>query len=283
MKIKLTTIGRGVRGGALARLGVWGVLLGAALLWSCSNSNDGAFNFPVGIAVDSAGKIYVADEGNNRIVRMDDITGMNLIALSANPANTADQLRGPLGVAVDGNNPPKIYVADTGNNRIVRFDDMNGANWTSFTGPTSPADSFFSPAGIAVKADDSEIYVADEGHNRIVQMDDLSGNSSSWHPYGIVGTETGSFQAPNGIAVDSGGKIYVADYGNNRIVQLDDLTGNPGTWHELGSPGSGINQFNGPAGIAVKADGSKIDVSDGLNNRIIQMDNINGDHWTSYP
>jgi sugar lactone lactonase YvrE len=78
--------------------------------------------------VDRAGRIYVADAGNARIVRMNDMTGAGWTTLGS-LGRGVKQFRNPPGVFVDG--AGRIYVADQGNGRVVRINDMTGAGWTT--------------------------------------------------------------------------------------------------------------------------------------------------------
>ncbi|HUJ79247.1 MAG TPA: NHL repeat-containing protein [Nitrospiria bacterium] len=252
-------------------------LLGAALLWSCSSSNSGSLNIPVGIAIDSNGKIYIADFGNNRIIRMDNMNGDNWITYDA--ANSGQgQFSGPWGIAVDSGF--RIYVADSVNKRIVEFDDMNGSNFKSlYADPITTTDQFSFPEGIAVDSS-GHIYVADAKLNRIVQVNDITG--SIWTVLNHdPANNTDTFNAPAGVAVDGSGKIYVADYSNNRIVQVDNIGGT--NWTTLGgtASGSGTKQFSSPASITVNSGGSLIYVADSLNDRIVQMTDISGNDWSS--
>ena len=84
------------------------------------------FNRPFGIAVDSSGRIYVADTANDRVVRMDDMTGRGWVALGTT-GRGAGQFEAPRAIFVDSQG--RIYVADTLNNRIVSMDDMTGRGW----------------------------------------------------------------------------------------------------------------------------------------------------------
>ncbi len=95
----------------------------------------------------SAG-IFVADAGNNRIVRIDDMTGAGWTTLGGQ-GNGNKQLTLPNGIVVDA--AGRIYVADFGNNRIVRMNDMTGAGWTTLGGPGTGKNQFNSPRGIFVR------------------------------------------------------------------------------------------------------------------------------------
>ena len=71
-------------------------------------------------------KIYVADASNNRIVRMDDMTGAGWTEFGTF-GNGPNQFSSPFGIFVSAG---QIFVVDTFNSRIVRMDDMTGAGWT---------------------------------------------------------------------------------------------------------------------------------------------------------
>ena len=149
--------------------------------------------------------LYIADTYNNRIVRMDDMTGDNWIALGSRGGGT-NQFRNPWGIAVDA--AGKIYVTDNVNCRVVRMDDMSGTNWTSLGHCGSGGHQFNNPTGLFVDSA-GKIYVADTGNNRVVRVNDIAGDG--WKAYGAAGSGTGQFAAPEGIAVNSAGKIYIAD------------------------------------------------------------------------
>ena len=225
--------------------------------------------------------IYLTDSGNNRIVRMDDMTGAGWISLGSTGTGTK-QFQLPSGIHVDGGG--KIYVTDSGNNRIVRMDDMTGAGWISLGSSGSGTKQFSSPLGIFVDTG-GKIYVADTGNNRIVRMDDMTG--SGWTSLGSSGSGVNQFSAPQDIVVDTGGKIFVTDffngaYQNCRIVRIDNMTG--AGWTTYGSPGSGgAGLFGWPTGIVTDSAG-KIYVADQNtpNNWIVRMDDMTGAGWTTF-
>lgn len=78
--------------------------------------------------MDGAGRIYVADESNSRIVRVNDMTGAGWTILGTLGIEVGE-FKFPAGIFVDG--AGRIYVADTGNERIVRVNNMTGAGWTT--------------------------------------------------------------------------------------------------------------------------------------------------------
>ncbi|HEU0116448.1 MAG TPA: hypothetical protein VFQ80_17290, partial [Thermomicrobiales bacterium] len=95
-------------------------------------AKDAQFSFPVGLAVDGTGNLYIADSDNNRIRKIDAMTGVITTVAGSGliggggdggPATQAD-LNFPTGVAVDG--AGNIYIADAGNDRIRRVSAANG-------------------------------------------------------------------------------------------------------------------------------------------------------------
>ena len=166
-----------------------------------------------------------------------------------------------------------VYIADTGNNRIVQTSDVVGSNWTSIGTLGSGTKQFTSPWGVALDSV-GKIYVSDSGNCRIVRMDNISG--LNWTTYGSCGTGTAQFSNPEGLWVDASGKIYVADAGNNRIVRMDDMTGTNFT--ALGTLGSGAAQFSSPAAVTTDAAGN-IYVADNANARVVEFSDMLGTNW----
>src|SRR5438094_275868 len=199
-----------------------------------------------GIAVDSAGRIYVADTYNARIFRIDDLNGTNWTS-HGTEASDVGQFNHPSGISIDP--AGKIYVMDTGNNQLVRMDDMNGTNWTTLSGIGS-GDGQFAQYVAPVALDASgRIYVADTGNRRIVRMDDMNGtNWTTLTQSPVIYIYIYSFGSPIGVAVDAAGRIYVADAYQPSVVRVDDMTG--ANWTSIGL-GSGAN----PHGIAVDSSG----------------------------
>lgn len=240
-------------------------------------SGPNNLKYPAGVAVDAQGHIYVADQGNSRIVRMDDMSGDNWTTLGSiaqsNQLSGTIHLKNPAGVAIDTQG--HIFVADQGNSRIIRMDDMSGSGWTSFGSFGSGVNQFINPAGVAVDAQ-GRLYVVDQGNSRIVCMDDMNG--TGWTAFGKRGSGSNQFKDPAGVSLDANGHIYIADYANNRIVRIDDMKG--ANWTSFGSSGGATNQFRYPTGIFVDPIGHIL-VNDMINNRIVRLDDMSGTNWTT--
>ena len=167
----------------------------------------------------------------------------------------------PKGVAIDNNG--KIYVADTGNNRIQIFSSSGAYEYSIGTGSSgSNIGQFYSPSGVTVDSN-GKIYVAESSNHRI----QIFSNSGAYEfQISSSGGDIGLFRYPIDLALDSNGKIYVADYNNHRIQ----IFSNSGAYEYsigTGSSGSNIGQFNRPSGVAVDSNG-KIYVADYYNHRI---------------
>ena len=198
------------------------------------------FNGPFGVFVDSDGKIYVADTGNNAIKRMDG-DGNNIVTLGSGFSY-------PAGVFVDSDG--KIYVADKGNHAIKRMDG-DGTNIVTL------GSGFYGPYCVFVDSN-GKIYVADTFNNAIKRMDGDGTN--------IVTLGSG-FTYPTGVSVDSNGNIFVSDYDNNAIIRMD------GDGTNIVTLSSG---FNMPMDVSVDSNGN-IFVADNGNNAIKWMDYTPGD------
>ena len=169
-----------------------------------------------------------------------------------------------------------VYIADSGNNRIVRTADILGSDWTSIGKLGSGTKQFSAPWGVALDAA-GKIYVSDSGNCRIVRMDDIKG--TNWTSYGTCGPAAGQFSNPEGLWVDAGGKIYVADTGNNRIVRMDDIAG--ANFTSLGTLGNGIGQFSSPAAVTTDTAGN-VYVADNVNARVVEFSDMLGTNWAAW-
>jgi sugar lactone lactonase YvrE len=262
------------------------------------------FDFPFGLAVDSDGNVWVADESNH-VVReisptggaMTTVTGFNL----------------PTGVAIDSGD--NVYVVDYGNNTICKVLGGSAETIAGLAGNPGSSDGsgsgarFNQPIGLSVDAAGTTIYVADSGNNAIRTVtpsgivstltgstaiqgtavdsdgniyavgDDAIGKNSELLA-GMVGTPgfsngsgaTASFNDPQGIAVDIQGNVYVADSDNVIVREItptgfvSTLAGDPGVGGDVNGVGSAA-RFGQPRGVAVGS-GHVIYVADSSNNAI---------------
>jgi hypothetical protein len=172
-----------------------------------------------------------------------------------------------------------IYVADTGNHRIVKMNDTTGAGWQSLGGPLQgPGVNQFSSPGDIYLDSQNRIYVADRDNNRIVRMNDITG--AGWTTYGTNGTGgVGQFREPWRLYIDANDRIYIADRGFHRIVRIDDMTG--AGWVSFGTEGSGVGQLFVPYGVAVDTSG-RIYIADSGNRRIVRIDDMTGAGWITF-
>lgn len=177
------------------------------------------------------------------------------------------ELSSPTGIALDKNG--NIYVADTDNHSIQKFDKAGTflARWGGE--PSSQEGQFYYPRGLAVGPDDV-VYVADSGNNR-VQKFDLEGNvQKAWGKFGFAwrGADMGRFDVPWGLTTDQDGNVYVSDTSNSRIQKFQ-ADGQP--LLKWGRDGSFDGAFFFPRGVAVDFVGN-IYVADESNNRIQKFD-----------
>lgn len=168
-----------------------------------SNCEVASLKNPHGIFVGTDGQVYVADSGNNQIVRIDPDCKIERFG--------EKQLNEPSSIYVDTRG--RIYVSDAGNDRIIRMNDFNGKGWVTFG-------EFRKPRKIFVDAQ-NRIYVGDYGNGRIVQIDQNS-NRRTILP---LRNRTKEFSSPADVTVDSKGRIYVADEADKRIVRVDNMNG----------------------------------------------------------
>ncbi len=196
-----------------------------------------------GVATDTIGNVYLADQYNHRIRKIDTtgiittIAGNGTSGFSGDggPA-TAAEMRYPVGIAVDirGN----IYFSDLNDCRIRKIDNSGiittiaGVGSGSFSGDGGPATSahFYNPAGIAVDTA-GNVLVADSYNNRIRRIN-ATGIITTIAGSGPTGSGTGSYGGdggaavaaflnnPYGVAIDLAGNVIIADNFNERVRKV---------------------------------------------------------------
>ena len=170
------------------------------------------------------------------------------------------QFSNPAGVAVDG--AGNVYVSDTGNNRIQKF-DANGVFITQWGTLGTGNGQFNSPRGIAVRS--NSVFVVDAGNARIQVFTTAGAYVLQW---GTSGTGNGQFIGARGIAVTAYGTVLVTDGTLNRVQSFSTTGTYYGQW---GSTGTAAGQFNSPGGITIVSS-SDVFITDTGNNRIQEFD-----------
>ena len=259
-----------------------GALATSAKLWN-----------PTGVACDTLGNLFITDNGNNRIRKVNASTGVITTVAGIggsgnyngdNIAATGAQLNQPFGIALDkaGN----IFFGDRNNHRIRKINTSGiitaiaGTGTAGFSGDNGLADSAMIqyPSGGVVVDSIGNVYFSDTYNHRVRKIN-LGDSISTFAGTGLAAysgdgnpANTAQLNYPHGLSIDNQGNIYIADYGNNviRIVTTDGLinsiagNGIPGFF---GDGGLALNaQMRNPMGVFVS--GVNVLISDYYNNRI---------------
>jgi len=182
------------------------------LAWGTAGSGNGQFlNGAGGVAVDSAGNVYVTDLGNHRVEKF---TSAGSFISSWGSSGTGNgQFSGPQGIAIDATD--NVYIADTGNHRVQKF-NTTGTFVTKWGSNGTGDGQFDTPWGVSVDGL-GDVYVADTNNNRIQRF---SPTGTFISTCGTSGTGNGEFSGPQDVGADSTGNYYVADTGNDRVQKF---------------------------------------------------------------
>ncbi|MEM7708105.1 MAG: NHL repeat-containing protein, partial [Pseudomonadota bacterium] len=181
------------------------------------------FNTPQSVVVDSAGSVYVADRGNNRIQKFSS-SGVYLTEFGSE-GNGPGEISLPRHISIDGLDA--IYIADLGNSRMVKFSAPGGDDPTvphefefSFGGPgLGPGE--FTTIATSLVDETGNIFVASHGADRIQKFDS---DGQFLLEFGSLGFGAGEFVNPRGMAINTSDELLVGDSGNR--IQIFDLSGN---------------------------------------------------------
>lgn len=205
-----------------------------------SGSFDGqntiaGFNSPSGVAVDSNGNVYVADNGNHLIRKISLLGFVSTLAGTIGISGANDGLGPaasflfPFGIAVDSTG--NVYVADFGNKLIRKITSLGlvstlagSSSVSGYVDGQGSAARFYDPHGVALDSN-GIVYVADSG-NHLIRMITPSGIVSTLAgTANTMGSKNGQalsseFYYPRSVAVDASGNVYVADTFNYLIRKV---------------------------------------------------------------
>lgn len=230
-------------------------------------ATEALLNKPRGIAVDSAGNVYIADQFTNRIRKVDRQGNITTVAGGPSAAAKGMQLNNPAGVAVDASG--NLYIANQLNNTVLMIDSA-GEISTIAGGGAEPihargaaTDALLNgPAAIAVDAT-GRVLIAESGNHAVTAV---SGS-------GRISTISDQVNDARAVAVDAAGNIYVADTAKSRILKIDmtgvvtTVAGNGKAGFEGDGGAAADAQLSSPQGVAADAAGN-LYIADTGNNRI---------------
>jgi len=224
---------------------------------------------PTGVVADAADNFYISDSSNNRIRRVDAVTGLiSTVAGTGTPGYSGDggpataaMISNPAGIVIDG--AGNLYFADAGNHAIRRIDAVS--EWittvagvpteSGYSGDGSAATSakLSLPEGLAFDTAQN-LYIADTGNNVVREVNATTGTISTFAGTGSAGfygdgsAATGArLNAPWSVTVGGDGALYIADSGNNAVRKV----GADGVISTVA--GNATQGYSGDGGVATQA------------------------------
>jgi DNA-binding beta-propeller fold protein YncE len=284
---------------------------------NASTLSQSGINTPYDVTVDStSGKVFVAEQGNNRVVRFASVSALSNGAPAEAVFGQADFISGqpnrggpvaantmfqPFGVAVD--QAGRLWVADVSNNRVLRFDHAaskaSGADADGVLGQpdfTNNADvitqnGMSGPYGVFVEPD-GRLWVADYHNNRVLRFEAAASKDDGANADGVLGqadfthadvaTTPSGMWGPAGLYVDPYSRLWVAERDNNRLLRFDEAAAKLD-----GATADGVlgqadfltntaacaqNRMNHPRGVSGDLNG-RLYVADGNNHRVLVFEN----------
>lgn len=242
-----------------------------------ATGTSAGFNLPIGLTMDGAGNLYVADFSNKAIRKITTNAVVSTLAGAPGSTNLVDGTNGtfggPFGITMIGTN--ELYVTDE-SAETIREVTLDGvvttiAGTISQSGYTNAVGTnalFNGPGGIVVDSQ-TNLFVCDSGNNNIREIapDSAVTLFAGTPDGGPAANDDGvgnaaRFSFPAAVAVDSFTNVYVSDHGNNSIrkitpdgvvTTLAGLSGSAGT--NFDGTGTGA-RFNNPVGITVSSSGN---------------------------
>ncbi len=241
-----------------------------------SGAGANKLNKPTGISLDAAGRLWVSDFFNNRVLRFDNAatkaTGADADAVLGQPdfvtvsgGAGANKMFAPIGIFADSSG--FLWVAERANNRVLRFDNAaakaNGGNADGVLGQPNfatitngaTATKMRGPHGLTLDTG-GRLYVADRDNNRVLRFDAAATKANGANADAVFGQPDFATVSPGttaakmefvlGVATDANNRLYVADGGNSRVLVLN----NAGTAASGAAATRVLGQPNFTSGIA---------------------------------
>jgi uncharacterized repeat protein (TIGR01451 family) len=266
-----------------------GTILTIAGTGAYGYSGDGAaassatFANPAGVAVDTAGNVYIADSGNHAIRKISGSGIITTIAGNGIPGYSGDggaaingELDNPTGVAVDSFH--NVYIADmyncvireiTASGEIVTFAGNRIPGYLG-DGSRATAAELAYPSDVAVDGS-GNVYIADSQNSAIRKVSTagvigtVAGNGTAGYAGDNASATLAELNFPSGVAVTSSGTLYIADSDNSRVRQVTS-SGTITTVAGNGAyTGSGNAALVNPSGVALDSGGNLYIADEGTN------------------
>lgn len=225
-------------------------------------ATDASLRYPAGIAFDQAGNLFIADSGNNRVRRVDALSGVITTYAGGGTGGdgsvaSAAALNGPAGLALDG--AGNLYIAEKVGNKVRRvagdtkmISTIAGTGQYSYSGDGGHGTlaTLRYPAGVAVDVQ-GNVYIADSENHRIRRVSIQNGVITTFAGTGTRGysgdggaATAASLNEPSGVGMDNQGNVWIADSGNSRVRRVSISDGSIAT---IAGGGTGGVNDGGPA------------------------------------
>ena len=270
--------------------------------FSCTQSG---MSSPTGLALDSAGRLWVVDTYCSRVQRFDNASGkpngaaadavLGQPTLSGGSGGSGpSKMDGPRDAAVDS--AGRLWVTDTLNSRVLRFDNASGkptgaaadgvlgqTNFSSTTSSTTQTTMSW-PHSLAVDSA-GRLWVVDTNNKRVLRFDSAADKTNGAHADGVLGQSnftsntssgTDSYNSARGIDVDPSGRLYLANTFNNTVFWYDLAASKPNGAAPDGKLGSfysaTASTFAYPNDVFYDPANDMLWVADGGNDRALRFE-----------